>query len=169
MTREAPLENAGMEDGNDVYDESQGYESEPLEDFELQGTDDWWLARASSAFRASEQWFDSSVRRKIEDNMRMFNSEHPRGSKYHHSAYSKRSKLVRPKIRTATRKLEAAASAAFFATQDAVSCIAPNPGDPRGGRSRPRPCRPGARSKPEPRCAHQHPASRCVAAPRCVV
>jgi len=131
MTREAPLENAGMEDGNDVYDETQGYESEPLEGFELQGTDDWWLARASSAFRASEQWFDSSVRRKVEDNMRMFNSKHPRGSKYHHSAYSKRSKLFRPKIRTATRKLEAAASAAFFATQDAVSCVAPNPGNPR--------------------------------------
>lgn len=61
----------------------------------------------------------------------MFNSEHPLGSKYHHSAYAKRSKLFRPKIRTATRKLEAAASAAFFATADAVTCTAPNPGDPR--------------------------------------
>ncbi|MHC5061717.1 MAG: portal protein [Planctomycetota bacterium] len=122
MTREAPLENAGID---------SGYTSEEINTEDMEGTDDWWLARARSAFRASEAWFDSSVRRKVEDNMRMFNSEHPRGSKYHHTAYSKRSKLFRPKIRTATRKLEAAASAAFFATQDAVSCIAPNPGDAR--------------------------------------
>lgn len=122
MTREAPLENAGRE---------TGYEVETIDNVEITGTDEWWLARARSAFRASDDWFNSSIRRKVEDNMRMFNSEHPRGSKYHHTAYAKRSRLFRPKIRTATRKLEAAASAAFFATQDAVSCIAPNPGDKR--------------------------------------
>jgi hypothetical protein len=122
MTREAPLENAGQE---------TGYESEPLDNEDIKGTDEWWIARSRSAFRASDDWFNSSVRRKIEDNMRMFNSEHPRGSKYHHTAYAKRSKLFRPKIRTATRKLEAAASKAFFATQNAVSCDPPNPSDPK--------------------------------------
>jgi hypothetical protein len=123
MTREAPLENAGHEIGY-----TQESATDTIED---RGSDEWWLARASSAFRASDDWFNSSVRRKIEDNMNMFNSEHPKGSKYHHAAYSKRSKLFRPKIRTATRKLEAAASAAFFATQDSSVCNPPNPGDPR--------------------------------------
>ncbi len=122
MREEAPLENAG---------EETGYEVEVVDGEEVVGSDQWWLARASSAFRASDDWFNSSVRRRTEDNMRMFNSEHPRGSKYHHTAYAKRSKLFRPKIRTATRKLEAAASAAFFATQNAVACTAPNPGDKR--------------------------------------
>ena len=123
MRTEAPLENAGLD---------EGYNSESAQDnIEDRGSDDWWLARARSAYRTSTDWFDSSVRRKIEDNMRMFNSQHPQGSKYHHAAYSKRSKLFRPKIRTATRKLEAAASAAFFATTDAVSCTPPNPADKR--------------------------------------
>jgi len=122
MREGARLENAGV---------AEGYTSEPADDAsEVRGTDDWWLARARSAFRASTDWFDSSIRRKVEDNMRMFNSQHPLGSKYHHNAYSKRSRLFRPKIRTATRKLEAAASKAFFSTQDAVSCTAPNPGEP---------------------------------------
>ncbi len=123
MRQHAKLEDATL----DGYEEEAASDSDVVE----RGSDEWWLARARSAYRSSTDWFDSSVRRKVEDNMRMFNSQHPRGSKYHHSAYAKRSKLFRPKIRTATRKLEAAASAAFFATQDAVACIAPNPGDPR--------------------------------------
>lgn len=109
--------------------ETSGYSVE--ESIVEYGSDEWWLARARSAFRTSSDWFDSSVRRKIEDNLRIFNSQHPQGSKYHHAAYAKRSKLFRPKIRSATRKLEAAGSAAFFSTQDAVSCVAPNPGDDR--------------------------------------
>lgn len=123
MRNEAPLENAGMD---------EGYNAESAQDeLDERGSDEWWLARARSAYRTSTDWFDSSVRRKIEDNMHMFNSQHPQGSKYHHAAYSKRSKLFRPKIRTATRKLEAAASAAFFATADAVTCTPPNPSDKR--------------------------------------
>jgi len=123
MRNEAPLENAGLDDG---------YIAETAQDnIEDRGSDEWWLARARSAYRTSTDWFDSSIRRKIEDNMDMFNSEHPKGSKYHHAAYNKRSKLFRPKIRTATRKLEAAASAAFFSTTDAVACSPPNPADKR--------------------------------------
>lgn len=119
-------EHAALEDGG----LSDGYNSEGMDGDEVsRGSDDWWIARSRSAFRASDDWFNSSVRRKIENNMRMFNSQHPHGSKYHHSAYAKRSKLFRPKIRSATRKLEAAAVTAFFTTQDAVNCSPPNPGD----------------------------------------
>jgi hypothetical protein len=66
----------------------------------------------------------------MEDNMRLFNSDHPRGSRYREEAYKKRSKLFRPKTRSGIRKMEASAAAAFFATQDAVSCAPPNPRDP---------------------------------------
>ena len=111
----------------------QGYQAESAAEEEAPeyGSDDWWLSRARSAWESSDDWFNSSVRRKIEDSLKIFNSEHPQGSKYHHPSYAKRSKLFRPKPRTAMRKLEAAASAAFFATEDAVSCVAPNPGDPK--------------------------------------
>jgi hypothetical protein len=65
----------------------------------------------------------------MEDNLRLFNSEHPRGSRYRDESYDKRSKLFRPKTRSGMRKIEAAGAAAFFATQDAVSTTPPNPSD----------------------------------------
>jgi len=93
--------------------------------------DSYWIQRARSSYQSSQTWFDTSVRRRMEDNMRLFNSDHPRGSRYREQAYAKRSQLFRPKTRSGVRKIEAATSAAFFATQDAVSCTAPNPNDKR--------------------------------------
>lgn len=93
--------------------------------------DQFWISRARSSYLSSESWFNSSVRRRMEDNMRMFNSEHPRGSKYNDPAYEKRSKLFRPKTRAGVRKMEASTAAAFFSTEDAVACSAPNPRDRR--------------------------------------
>ena len=93
------------------------------------GSDTFWLKRCSSAFEASQDWFDVAVRRKMEDNMRLFNSTHTRGSRYSDESYAKRSKLFRPKTRSGIRKIEAAAAAAFFATEDALNCTAPNPRD----------------------------------------
>jgi hypothetical protein len=91
--------------------------------------DAYWVQRARSSYHSSQTWFDTSVRRRMEDNMRLFNSDHPRGSRYREQAYAKRSQLFRPKTRSGVRKIEAATSAAFFATQDAVSCSPPNPND----------------------------------------
>lgn len=91
--------------------------------------DAWWIARSRTAYNQSESWFNANVRRRVEDAMRLFNSKHPRGSKYRDETYSKRSKLFRPKTRSGMRKTEAAGAAAFFATQDAVTCSAPNPSD----------------------------------------
>jgi hypothetical protein len=48
-------------------------------------------------------------------------SAHPNGSKYRTPAYLSRSRLFRPKTRSAVRQNEAAAVAAFFSTQDVVS------------------------------------------------
>ena len=91
--------------------------------------DAFWIKRARSAYESSQSWFDTAVRRRMEDNMRLFNNDHPRGSRYHEEAYQKRSRLFRPKTRSGIRKTEAAAAAAFFATQDALNCVPPNPRD----------------------------------------
>jgi hypothetical protein len=92
--------------------------------------DEYWIKRCRSAYEASQTWFDVAIRRGMEDNMRLFNSRHPRGSRYHDDAYRKRSRLFRPKTRSAIRKTEAAGVAAFFATQDALTATPPNPRDP---------------------------------------
>jgi hypothetical protein len=92
--------------------------------------DSFWLKRARESHQASQTWFDVSIRRKAEDHMRLFNSEHPRGSRYSDESYRKRSRLFRPKTRSAIRKTEAAGVAAFFATQDALTCQPPNARDP---------------------------------------
>jgi len=119
---------AALEDGytNDSSPMNEDYD--PSADPE---NDSFWVQRARSSFQSSQTWFDTSIRRRMEDNMRMFNSDHPRGSRYREQAYEKRSRLFRPKTRSGVRKIEAATSAAFFATQDAVSCSPPNPNDRR--------------------------------------
>ncbi len=92
-------------------------------------TDTEWLQSARDAWESSRDWFDSSIRRQLEDNLRAFNSKHPSGSKYSHESYQRRSNLFRPATRTAMRKLEAAAATAFFSTSDVVACEAVNKAD----------------------------------------
>lgn len=120
---EDPIRNPVPEDG--YTNEGSAVER----DTDDPATDDFWLKRARESYEASDDWFNSSIRRKTEDHMRLFNSEHPRGSRYHDEAYRKRSRLFRPKTRSAIRKTEAAGVAAFFATQDALTCQPPNARD----------------------------------------
>ena len=87
-------------------------------------TGDGWLARARSAYRTSTSYFDTNLRKPLEDSIRAFNNQHPTDSKYNQPAYDKRSKLYRPKIRAIIRKNEAAAAAAFFSNMDTVSTTA---------------------------------------------
>jgi len=94
------------------------------EDPSEQGGEDNWLARARSAFRTSTAYFDSNLRKQLEDAIRAFNNQHPSDSKYNQPAYDKRSKLYRPKIRAIIRKNEAAAAAAFFSNMETVSTTA---------------------------------------------
>lgn len=91
------------------------------------GSDDvHWLELSRQSYRESEDWFNASMRRELEDAQKRFNSEHPASSKYHTEQFAKRSKLHRPKVRTAIRNIEAKASVAAFATSDVVHCGAPN-------------------------------------------
>ena len=85
---------------------------------------DKWLSRARAAYRASTDYVNSNFRKQWEDSIRAFNNQHPGDSKYNATAYDKRSKLFRPKIRSVIRKNEAAAAAAFFSNMDVVDVSA---------------------------------------------
>lgn len=80
-----------------------------------------WLTLSRDAYRGSTQYFDSSIRRQLEQDIRQFNGEHPMGSKYQHESYRTRSRLFRPKTRATIRKNEAIAAEALFSTQDLIS------------------------------------------------
>lgn len=97
---------------------------DPLSDASL-------LAIAEDVKRHSRDWFETSVRNRVTQNYDLFNSYHPRGSKYHSKWYEKRSKIFRPKVRANANKLTAAAATAFFSTSDVVNCEAENSADPK--------------------------------------
>lgn len=79
------------------------------------------LSLARDAYSASTTYFDSSIRKEVEADLRRFQGIHPAGSKYHSDAYRAKSRLFRPKTRTMIRKHEAIAAEAFFATRDVVN------------------------------------------------
>lgn len=103
--------------------DNQGRANDAYEDRE-------WLQLARDAYQTSETWFDTSLRRRFEDDYAHFNSRHPNGSKYHNEFYRQKSKTFRPKTRSAIRRMEAAAAVAFFSTQDIVNASPVNPNDP---------------------------------------
>jgi hypothetical protein len=81
----------------------------------------WWLQLATNAYNKSTSYFDGFIRPMIEDDLRHFNGQHARESKYLTDSYKLKSKTFRPKTRTSIRKHEATAANAFFATTDVVN------------------------------------------------
>jgi len=88
------------------------------------------LALHQEAMTTSTSFVDNNYRRQWENNIRYFQSRHETGSKYLSNAYKYRSKIFRPKTRSAIRGKEAAAVAAFFSNQDIVSIEPQNDNDP---------------------------------------
>jgi hypothetical protein len=88
-----------------------------------------WMRVAKETWRSSTNFFDTNYRKRIEDSIRAFNSQHSQDSKYNSQAYQKRSNIYRPKMRSIERKNEAAAAAAFFSNVDVVDINAENQGD----------------------------------------
>lgn len=82
--------------------------------------DSSWLQVCRDAYRSSTDYLEASLKKQWERNMSHFRSRHAPGSKYYTDNYKYRSKIFRPKTRSAVRKHEAAAAAAYFATEDAV-------------------------------------------------
>lgn len=109
----------------------------PLEgnEYEYEGygssEDTDWLALARSAYESSTDYLDKTHRHQFERNLSNFQSEHPKGSKYHTEAYDHRSKLFRPKTRIAVRKNESSFASALFSGVDVVKLEAEDTDDPR--------------------------------------
>jgi len=89
-----------------------------------------WLELATEAYSQAVTYRDNNYSKLWENNIRLFQSKHESGSKYYKESYKFRSKIFRPKPRSAVRSNEAAASAAFFSNQDVVSIEPQNPDDP---------------------------------------
>lgn len=90
-----------------------------------------WLAVARDAYSTSEDYFDSSIRKKIERNLAHFGNRHAPGSKYYSDAYKYRSKGFRPKTRSVVRRNEAKAAIALFSTSGVVHVAPENDSDDR--------------------------------------
>jgi hypothetical protein len=80
-----------------------------------------YLKLCRESYDASTTYIDANYRKVWEDSLRMFQSKHPKDSKYLSESYKHRSKIFRPKTRSVIRKNEAATAAAFFANTDVVS------------------------------------------------
>lgn len=87
-----------------------------------------WLRLARVGFRASTDFFESGIRGEWENAMSRFQSEHPKGSKYHTAAYRGRSKIFRPKTRKFARNAEAMAAKALFSNSDLINVTGQNKG-----------------------------------------
>jgi hypothetical protein len=95
-----------------------------------QAIKDPWLEMAAQADETSTTYVDTNYRKQWENNERHFQSKHATGSKYLKASYQYRSKIFRPKTRSAIRGKEAAAKAAFFANQDVLNIQPGNVKDP---------------------------------------
>ena len=79
-----------------------------------------WLKKAQDAYAYTTDYMDDGIRSNWENNLRRFQSLHPHGSKYNDDSYAKRSKIFRPKIRSAERRTGALAASALFQNEDLV-------------------------------------------------
>jgi hypothetical protein len=93
------------------------------------GKNNIWLQRAKSAYDSSTSYIDNNYRERWEDNLRHFQNRHHGESKYYKDSYKYRSKIFRPKTRSAVRSNEAAAMAAFFGNMDVVDAEPMNTDD----------------------------------------
>ena len=127
------LSDRPMETGNNRAQEAGLYggrtSSMPGEEGPTQDRMAWFLQRTKYINSAASSTNMVELYRQWEKNYRMFNSVHPPGSKYFSKDWQQRSKLFRPKIRTAIRKNESRAAAAFFSTRDVVSVDADDDSD----------------------------------------
>ena len=80
-----------------------------------------WMKLARDAFKRSTTYYENNYRKNIEDGLKLFNSQHPRDSKYNSEAYKFRSRIFRPKTRSVIRRHEAAAMMGLFSNPDVVS------------------------------------------------
>ncbi len=88
-----------------------------------------WMKLAQDAYKRSTTYSENNYRKTWEDGLRLFNSQHPRDSKYNSDSYKYRSRVFRPKTRSVIRKHEATAAMALFSNPDVLSLDPINPDD----------------------------------------
>jgi len=76
---------------------------------------------ARQAYSASTTYFDANVRSEIERDLRQWQSQHDRGTRYMKPSYQGRSRIFVPKTRAAVTKMEAQAAEAFFSSIEVVA------------------------------------------------
>jgi len=89
-----------------------------------------WLRLAREAHNNATDWLTADMYYQWQRNNANYRSIHPAGSKYHTNAYKYRSKMFRPKTRTAVRKVEAGVVAALFSNQDVINVTAQDQSSP---------------------------------------
>lgn len=94
-------------------------------------TDELWLEIVRRGWETGDDWFNSTLRPRIERNLAHYKNRHEPGSKYYREEFKKRSRFFRPKIRTAIRKIAAAGTRAFFSTEDLAHCSPTDEGNPQ--------------------------------------
>jgi hypothetical protein len=91
-----------------------------------------YLSLVGIAKRSFEQYFSQNVQKSWATAYKAFHNEHSDGSKYtDRKNYGQRSRLFRPKTRSAVRKDAAAVASSLFGTVDTLSCLPGNESDPR--------------------------------------
>lgn len=80
-----------------------------------------WLGMARDAYRQGRDYFDTSVRKRVEEALSHNASRHAPGSKYYSDLYKRRSKGFRPKTKAMTLRREAQLANALFATDDLLT------------------------------------------------
>lgn len=88
------------------------------------------LSRVQEAHRQARQYYDSNLSASWERSYKAFRNEHFRGSKYNSPEFRGRSKVFRPKTRSAVRKALTNVVNALFANPDAVSINAQDESNP---------------------------------------
>lgn len=88
------------------------------------------LKLVEAAEKKSQDFVGALQRASWERSIKAFHNQHHDGSKYRHDLFKQRTKIFRPKTRSAVRKNLAAGAAALFSNADVVSVQAQNDSDP---------------------------------------
>lgn len=128
------------------HPETPGYQgalTRPAEDFARTGnnvatkdrennllSDENVLARAQEAHRQSQDFYQANHAANWERSYKAFRNEHFRGSKYNAPEFRNRSKVYRPKTRSAVRKALTNVVNALFANPEAVTIAAQDESNP---------------------------------------
>lgn len=92
------------------------------------GRDSWLIAKAHEIYTTSTDYIDANITNQWEQNLAHFNNEHAPATNFRTVGY-RRSRVFRPKTRSAVKSAEASLTVAAFSTQDVVDIQPENEND----------------------------------------